>query len=51
MVNNGRKVSGLENKIEEISSKQRGKKKRKQGGRDEIQRTHIRDRTEETTCE
>ena len=50
IVNNERKVSGLENQVEEISSKQRRKKK-KQGGRDEIQRTHIiRDRTGET-CE
>ena len=31
MVNNGRKVSGLENQIEEISSKQRGKKKENKG--------------------
>lgn len=29
MVNNGRKVSGLENQIEEISSKQREKKENK----------------------
>ena len=31
MVNNGRKVSVLEKQIEEISSKQRGKKKENKG--------------------